>query len=66
MNKETIKLSMDANEADKIAHVLMATLGHVSMLPSERTAATAAARCLFNQLGYGYTTDDHGNRQEVK
>jgi hypothetical protein len=64
MNTENITLRMTAQEADSVAYVLMAALNKVSMLTRERADATAAANALFRQLGYGHTTDDHGNRVE--
>ena len=66
MNKENISLRMDANEADKIAHVLMAALHKVSMLPNERVIAHKAANDLFAQLNYVVRTDSMGNRIESK
>lgn len=64
MNKETVHLDMSVNEADKVAHVLMAALHKVSMLDSERVTAHEAANNLFSQLKYGYTCGPTGNRIE--
>lgn len=64
MNKETVHLNMSVNEADQVAHVLMAALHIVSMLDNERVTAHAAANNLFSQLGYGYTCGPTGNRIE--
>jgi hypothetical protein len=66
MNKENISLRMDANEADKLAYVLMAALHKVSMLPAERVTACEAANDLFAQLNYVVRTDINGNRIESK
>jgi hypothetical protein len=67
MNTENIVLNMTAQEADSVAHVLMAALHHPNMmLDRERKDATAAAQALFKQLGYGYSCDAQGNRVEVK
>lgn len=65
MNTETIHLNMTSSEADKLAFVLMTSLHKVSMLPSERTAATDAANALFGQLGYRFRTGSHGERIEL-
>jgi Tfp pilus assembly protein FimT len=66
MNSETIHLNMNPNEADKIAHVLMASLGMPNMmLDSERVITTQAANDLFEQLNYGYKTNAKGERVET-
>ena len=66
MNIETVTLNMTPQEADSVAYVLMSGLRQVSMLSRERTDATAAATALFKILGYGHTTDDQGNRIEIR
>jgi len=66
MNTEPIVLRMTEQEADSVAHVLMAALSRVSMLPRERKDATEAAQAIFQQLGYGYECDSNGNRVERK
>jgi hypothetical protein len=63
-NKETIHLSLTAQEADSVAYVLMSALKRVSMLDRERRDATEAANALFKQLGYSHGCDDHGERKE--
>lgn len=66
MNTERIQLNMTPDDADKIAHILMASLGKPNfMLDSERKVASEAARILFSMLGYGYTCDEQGNRVEL-
>jgi len=66
MNSESINLSMTPQEADHVAHVLMAALQQPNfMLDSERKTAANAAKALFKQLGYGYTCDEHGERVEM-
>jgi len=66
MNKETIQLSMTAQEADSLAFVLMAALRTVTMMGSERKTATEAANDLFSQIGYDVRTTDNGARIEPK
>ena len=63
-NKETIHLSLTAQEGDSVAYVLMTALHTVSMLDRERADATEAANALFKQLGYGHGCDSHGERKE--
>jgi hypothetical protein len=66
MNKENIVLRMDANEADKVAFVLMAALRTTSMLDNERVTACQAANSLFEQLNYEVRTDANGRRIETR
>jgi hypothetical protein len=63
-NKETIHLSLTAQEGDSVAYLLMTALHTVNMLDRERVDATEAANALFKQLGYGHGCDSHGNRKE--
>lgn len=63
-NKETIHLSMTAQEGDSIAFVLMTALHTVSMLDRERKDVTEAANALFKQLGYGHGCNSKGEREE--
>jgi hypothetical protein len=62
VNTETIRLDMNANDADKIAFVLMAALHSVGMLDSERVTTHRAANELFDQLGYHVRTTPAGER----
>jgi hypothetical protein len=66
MNTQTVHLNMTPQGADSIAHVLMTSLHEVSMLDRERDDTVEAVNLLFDQLGYGYHTDEHGRRTEDK